>query len=276
MTDEICDQLKTFLFAGHETTSTLLQWAIYELSRTPRALAALRAELDSVFGPGADPAATLAMLRASGGGERLRRLAYTSAVIKETLRLYPPAASSREARTGSGLQLTTGDGTPYCADGLLLYVCHTAIQRDPEVYGDTAELFMPERWLGDAKAVMGDERDGKDDSPTQEGRIPAGAWRAFERGPRNCIGQELANIEAQVILAATVRHYDFVKVGLGEFVLDEKKQPILDENGGYKTKSTLVNVSGHSRPLCFATHLLILITRQNMSLATRLITVSCG
>lgn len=50
--DEVCDQLNTFLFAGHDTTSILLSWAFYELSRTPHALQALRAELDSLFGHG--------------------------------------------------------------------------------------------------------------------------------------------------------------------------------------------------------------------------------
>lgn len=50
--DEICDQLTTFLLAGHDTTSILLAWAFYELSRLPSALKALREELDELFGPG--------------------------------------------------------------------------------------------------------------------------------------------------------------------------------------------------------------------------------
>jgi cytochrome P450 len=50
--EEICDQLSTFLFAGHDTTSILLSWLLYELSRTPRALKRLRDELDEVFGRG--------------------------------------------------------------------------------------------------------------------------------------------------------------------------------------------------------------------------------
>ena len=50
--DEACDQLNTFLFAGHDTTSIMISWMFYELSRTPRALKAVRSELDSLFGPG--------------------------------------------------------------------------------------------------------------------------------------------------------------------------------------------------------------------------------
>lgn len=50
--DEACDQLSTFLLAGHDTTSILLSWMFYELSRTPHAMTALRNELDDLFGPG--------------------------------------------------------------------------------------------------------------------------------------------------------------------------------------------------------------------------------
>lgn len=50
--DEACDQLSTFLFAGHDTTSVLLGWMFYELSRAPHAMQALRNELDNLFGPG--------------------------------------------------------------------------------------------------------------------------------------------------------------------------------------------------------------------------------
>jgi cytochrome P450 len=50
--DEACDQLNTFLFAGHDTTGILLSWLFYELSRSPHALEALRKELDDIFGPG--------------------------------------------------------------------------------------------------------------------------------------------------------------------------------------------------------------------------------
>lgn len=50
--DEVVDQLKTFMFAGHDTTSILISWMIYELFRTPHALQAVRDEMDRLFGPG--------------------------------------------------------------------------------------------------------------------------------------------------------------------------------------------------------------------------------
>lgn len=77
--------------------------------------------------------------------------------------------------------------------------------------------------------------------------IPESAWRPYERGPRRCTGAELANMEALVVLACVARQYDFVKVGLGEFELDEKEKPILDDKGYYKTKSTLFTVSFRGR-----------------------------
>jgi cytochrome P450 len=109
------------------------------------------------------------------------------------------------------------------------------------VYGETADDFMPERWTGDVdtSSATVDE----DGTTTGASKIPISSWRAFERGPRNCIGQELANLEARVILACVMRRYDFVKIGTGEVETDEKGQPIVDEKGKYKTKSELISVS---------------------------------
>jgi cytochrome P450 len=248
LSTQITDQLKTFLFAGHDTTSILLQWAFYELSRTPAALKSLRAELNEVFGPSAD-AKTVREMMLSKGEEIMRRLTYTSAVIKETLRLYPPASSGRRAQPGTGLILKTPDCGEILVDELLLYVSHRLIQRNENAYGPTKDDFLPERWLGNTDTSMatnsGLDINEKMDAtaPRGESGIPATAWRTFERGPRNCIGQELANIEARVILACVVRKFDFEKVGLGELELGENGVPVLTEKGTYKAKSELYNVS---------------------------------
>jgi cytochrome P450 len=210
---ETSDQIKTFLFAGHDTTTILLQWAIYQLLLHPHALTTLRAELDSVLGTDADtPASILAH-----GESALRKLTYTSAVIKETLRLFPPAGSARRALPGEGLLLRLDDGRVINADGAVLYVCHYIVQRDPKVYGADAEEWRPERWVGNAETSMEATNDGGDDVKKDKdaSSIPPSAWRPFERGPRNCIGQELANLEARVILACVARRYRFEKIGLG-------------------------------------------------------------
>ncbi|KAI1346032.1 cytochrome P450 [Xylaria sp. FL0043] len=220
---ETSDQVRTFLFAGHDTNTSMLQWAIYELSRTPRALKAVRSELDEVLGRDTDPA-TICSILAERGQHLLPRMTYINAVIKETLRLHPPASTARMTKPGSGFVVKASTGEEYLMDGLIMYPCASIIQRDPGVFGDTADDWMPERWLGDAA-----------------NSIPASAWRPFERGPRNCIGLELANLESRVIIAIIARKYDFTKTGLGEPVLDTNGLPILNSKGQYKVRSELYN-----------------------------------
>lgn len=243
--DQICDQLKTFLFAGHDTTSVLLQWAFYELSRTPRALNAIRRELDEIFGSGQTPEKVQGMLLSGHGEALLSRMSYTSAVIKEILRLYPPSGTGRYSEPGSGFGVKLADGSELCLDGMVIYNCETIIQRDEAVYGESRDSFMPERWLGsaDTSIQMNDIPSSGSGSKGVNSQIPSSAWRPFERGPRNCIGQQLANLEARVILASVVRQYDFVKVGLGEIKLDESGKLVVNSKGQYELKSRLYNVS---------------------------------
>lgn len=68
------DTLRGFLFAGHDTTSILMQWAFYELLRCPRSLEALRDELDEVFGPDPHPSAVREKLLTAGGEKLMTRL----------------------------------------------------------------------------------------------------------------------------------------------------------------------------------------------------------
>ena len=94
LVDETCDQIKTFLLAGHDTTGVTLSWVFYWLSCTPRALAAVRRELDDLLGSATDPASVRERLSLPDGPELVQRMRYTSAVIKEALRLNPPAATA--------------------------------------------------------------------------------------------------------------------------------------------------------------------------------------
>ncbi|KAJ5358343.1 uncharacterized protein N7496_010756 [Penicillium cataractarum] len=208
---ENIDSIRTFIFAGYDTTSVLLQWAFYELSRTPRALAALRVELDRVLGPNSDPEVTADAIMSGEG--KLGQLLYLSAIIKETLRLHPPAGTSRFVAPGSDFGLHTSQGV-LRVDGAIIFLNHFSIQRDPAVYGASAEAWVPERWL-----------------EAREEPIPVSAWRPFERGPRSCIGQELAMLEARLVLAMAVRRYDFTKVGLGAPILQADGSLKLDKHG---------------------------------------------
>lgn len=220
--EETCDQLKTFLFAGHDTTSTLVNLSMYELSRTPRALKAVREELHELFGTEAvrDPAAIRERLLRPGGESLIHQMPYISAVMKEVLRLYPPAGSVRIAKENAGMVVAT-DERQYRLDGSWVYINHYLIHRDPAVYGETANDFVPERWLK------------RDDSQS------ASTWRPFERGPRNCIGLELANIEARAIIAMLACRYSFEKVGLGAITVDGNGKKTLKDNGQYVTDSEL-------------------------------------
>lgn len=141
-----------------------------------------------------NPSVVRDKLLSDSGQDLLHRMTYTAAVIKETLRLWPPAGTARMTKRGTGLRVHTSNGE-YSLEGVNIYNCAIMIQRDPEVYGDTATDFVPERWLHNAADL-----------------IPTSAWRPFERGPRNCIGQELANLEARVVVALVARRCDFVKV----------------------------------------------------------------
>jgi cytochrome P450 len=232
---ETVDQVKTFMFAGHDTTSTMLQWIFYLLSIHPKVLATLTAELDSIFGPGASPDDVAAQLL-ERGEEALKQLQYTSAIIKETLRLYPPAGSARMVPKDQSFMVhdpNTGAEIPLYG---IVYLCHHIIMRDKSVYGLTANKWVPERWLGNTDTSM-DSNDAK--LQQENDAIPVSAWRPFERGPRNCIGQELANIEARVIIACAARRYKFTKVGVGEMELDGEGKPIPDEDGVWKVKSEM-------------------------------------
>ena len=235
--DVTCDQLTSFLFAGHDTTSTLMSWAFYELSRTPHALRAVRSELDHLFGPDSSPQAVRARLLAPGGEELIHRMSYTTAVLKETLRLWPPGATAKFIEPGTGFTITTPETGDLCVDGLMIYFITSIIQRDPKAFGESANNFVPERWLKDTD------------------QIPTGAWRPFERGPRNCIGQELATIEARVLIALVARRYDFTKMGVGSVALDAFGKPELDEYGQMKVVSDMYMVSIRPfHPLSFCRH----------------------
>ncbi|KAL0939601.1 cytochrome p450 [Colletotrichum truncatum] len=216
------DTCRGFLFAGHDTTSILLQWCFYELHRRPASALALKEELDEVFGSDPNPKSVIDQLSGHEAGKLLARLPYTDAIIKEALRLHPPGTTARVTPKGANYTLTLPNGQPLVVDGLCLSPRAYIIQRDPKIFGETRDEFRPERWLGPEAA-----------------NIPESAFRPYERGPRRCTGSELANLESKVVLACLARRFEFVKVGLGELDLDEKGQPQLDEKGYYKTKSTL-------------------------------------
>ncbi|KAJ0117029.1 cytochrome p450 [Diaporthe amygdali] len=186
--DFAISQLKIFIFAGHDTTASTVSFAYSRLYRDAGVLAKTRAEHDQVLGP--DPSQAFARL--TENPNLLNQMPYTTAVIKETLRLYPPAATARIGAP-DGFLTHPDTGKVYPTDGLMLWSTSFATHRMEE-YWERPEEFLPERWM---------TRDESDPLHPRKN-----AWRPFELGPRNCIGQELAQVEMRAILAMTVRELD--------------------------------------------------------------------
>ncbi|KAI0886539.1 cytochrome P450 4V3 [Annulohypoxylon maeteangense] len=188
--DRLIANLKAFMFAGHDTTSSTICFMIKLLQDDPDALAKVRAEHDSVFGP--DPEKAAEILTTSP--HLLYSLPYTVGVIKETLRLYPLAATVRDSKAAPGFALTVpGSPTRYPMEGFGPWLAVTALHRNAD-YWPRPNEFLPERWL----AVEGDPLY----IATKE------AWAPFSLGPRNCIGMELAMIELRLVSVLVARTFD--------------------------------------------------------------------
>lgn len=173
MTDQqLRDELITLFIAGHETTAVALSWTFYLISQHPAVEARLRQELDNVLG---GRAPTMADLPALG---------YTRQMLEESLRLYPPAwVTERMA-----IQDDEIGGYPIPA-GTTLVISQYVTHRHPGFWPD-AETFNPDRF-----------------SPEQSSSRPRYAYFPFGGGPRQCIGNTFALVEAQLILATIFQRY---------------------------------------------------------------------
>jgi len=173
---QLRDELMTLFLAGHETTANALTWTWYLLAQNPDAEQSLFDELDHVL---AGRAPTL--------GD-LPRLPYTEMVIKESLRLYPPAwgigrRAIQEFEIG-GFRIPAGTN---------VFILQWVVHRDARFFPDPLR-FDPERWRVD---------------PIRAGRIPRFAYFPFGGGPRVCIGAGFAMMEATLLLATIAQRYRF-------------------------------------------------------------------
>jgi len=173
MTDrQLRDEMITLFLAGHETTAGTLSWAWWLLAQNPRVEARLHAELDAVL---AGRAPSL---------EDMPNLSYTANVITETLRLYPAAwGTARLALEDHELA-----GYPV-KKGMGVAMAQWVVHRDPRWY-DAPEEFRPERWEGEASK-----------------QLPRFAYFPFGGGPRQCIGNAFALMEAQLVLATVAQKF---------------------------------------------------------------------
>lgn len=171
---QLADNLLTFIAAGHETTAKAMTWTLYLLARAPHWQERVRAEVRAVCGDG--PVAA----------EHIERLAVTRQVLKEALRLYPPAPvlsrmTIRDIEIG-------GQSLPA---GAILIIPVYAVHRHRMLWADP-DRFDPDRFL-----------------PETEKKHFRTQFMPFGFGPRICIGMAFAMIEATVILAMLVRHARF-------------------------------------------------------------------
>ncbi len=168
---QLRDEVMTAIIAGHETVASALAWTWHLLAQNPAAEARLHAELAEVLG---DRPVT---------ADDLTRLPYTQAVFEEALRLYPPAwIITRKALADDEI---CGYHIP--AGALVVnspYVTHHLPQ-----YWDAPEAFRPERFLTETTAY------------------PRFAFYPFGCGPRLCIGNQFALVEAGIIIASVAQRY---------------------------------------------------------------------
>jgi cytochrome P450 len=182
MTDkQLRDECMTLFLAGHETTALALSWAWYLLAQNPDAEAALHAELDTALGGRLPTMQDLPQLRVA------------EAVINESMRLYPPAyVMGREAT--EDVQLGA-PGSYRVPKGMLVLMSQYVMHRDAR-YFDAPDEFRPQRWLDDGSG-----------SPTLAKRLPRYAFFPFGGGPRLCIGNQFAMMEAVLLLATIAQRY---------------------------------------------------------------------
>lgn len=170
---QLLDEVCTILLAGHETTALTLMYTVYLLSRHPEVAARVRDEVDR----------ELAGRRATM--DDLARLPYLDAVLRECLRLYPPAyAFARETVQEfelGGYRIPVGSQVVMSPFGL---------HRNPR-YFPNPERFDPERWIGPDAA-----------------KLPRHAYIPFGAGHRVCIGSHFALMEAGLVLATMAQQVE--------------------------------------------------------------------
>jgi len=231
--ENMTSQLKTFYFAGHDTTATTISWAYWLLVQHPDTLKKARDEVMDCLGQEwvdavtTTPATATTIIPNNNNNsmatyEKLQQCEYLDAVARETLRLYPPAASTRYAVDPDA------HFENYKLGDSIVHLNFYAIQRDPDVWGSSGDVekFVPERFMG------------------EEGRklMNSFSFLPFSKGSRDCIGKYFALLETKIALAALITRYD--GVALASLLLDD--EDVVDDDDDDENENANDNANANA------------------------------
>ncbi|HZN34171.1 MAG TPA: cytochrome P450 [Pirellulaceae bacterium] len=165
----------TMFFAGHHTSAAALTWTVYLLSENPGVYETLLAEIDQVL-EGRPPELN-----------DIPRLPYTEMVLKESMRIYPPAWALFSRQTVEEVEL----GGYELPRGAWVFIYPWVTQRDPRVFPDPLR-FDPERF-----------------APQRASAIPTGAYFPFGLGAHSCIGTRMAMTTLMLVLPAVLQRFKY-------------------------------------------------------------------
>src|SRR3954453_5107090 len=196
-------QINTFLIAGHETTSGLLSCTLYALLKHPEVLKKAYEEVDRVLGPDTEARPTY---------QQVTQLTYITQILKEALRLWPPAPAYGIAP----LKDETIGGKYKLRKNTFITVLVMALHRDPSVWGPNPDKFDPENFSREAEAAR-----------------PINAWKPFGNGQRACIGRGFAMHEAALAIGMILQRFKLIDTHRYQMHL---KETLTIKPDGFKIK----------------------------------------
>lgn len=212
--ENLVDQCMTFLGAGHETTASALQWAVYALCKNPDVQRRLREEVRANLPSLRDETPITAA--------EIDNLPYLNAVCNEVLRFHP----SVPATVRISVRDTTLAGK-HIPKGTIFSIAPQILNRMEEFWGPDADTFNPDRFMGPGKANTG-------------GAVSNYAFLTFLHGPRSCIGQGFAKAELACLLAATVGRFE-MELKYPDAKLELREGATVSPKDGVLTKLTLLD-----------------------------------
>ena len=209
-------QINTFLIAGHETTSGLLSCTLYALLKHPDVLKKAYEEVDRVLGPDTDARPTY---------QQVTQLTYITQILKEALRLWPPAPAYGIAP----YQDETIGGKYKLKKNTFITILVMALHRDPSVWGPNPDAFDPENFSREAEA-----------------KRPVNAWKPFGNGQRACIGRGFAMHEAALAIGMILQRFKLIDHHRYQMHL---KETLTIKPDGFQDQGAPAHRSGIAAPM---------------------------